>query len=312
MHAILDFDRRRLLFDLALGSLLIAISFLTAISLEISERPGYQEIAVPPGPIWFLMAAPGAAVFVRRIWPIAALIIGTTGTIAVWVSGLPDVTLAAIVLLFTAVVEGRKPIGMRAAITASIIMTLFTGLGVTMDDVPFYIVGLVALTCVASISFGAHTASRQELLAETEQHLVQARAHAEAIEANIVVAERNRIARELHDVVAHGLSVIVVQSGGAQRVLDRQPEAARHALIQVEQPLARPWPRCVRSSESCGQTMRRRYVRTPAWRLSTNWPTISPRADYPLHSRSNPIGDLRTWRSMPPCTESSRNPSRTY
>ena len=42
MHAILDFDRRRLLFDLALGSLLIAISFLTAISLDISERPGYQ------------------------------------------------------------------------------------------------------------------------------------------------------------------------------------------------------------------------------------------------------------------------------
>ncbi len=46
--------------------------------------------------------------------------------------------------------------------------------------------------------------------------------------------ERARIARELHDVVAHSVGVMVVQAQGAQRMLDRDPERAREALAAIE------------------------------------------------------------------------------
>lgn len=49
-----------------------------------------------------------------------------------------------------------------------------------------------------------------------------------------VTEERARIARELHDVVAHAVSVIVVQAGAARTILDQDPERARQALAQIE------------------------------------------------------------------------------
>jgi signal transduction histidine kinase len=50
-----------------------------------------------------------------------------------------------------------------------------------------------------------------------------------------VVEERGRIAREMHDVVAHSLGVIVVQAGGARLQLDDEPEETRRALEVIEQ-----------------------------------------------------------------------------
>jgi signal transduction histidine kinase len=62
-----------------------------------------------------------------------------------------------------------------------------------------------------------------ELQAEREENASQA-----------VFAERVRIARELHDVVAHHVSVIGVQAAGARRVMDRQPARAAEALSSIE------------------------------------------------------------------------------
>jgi len=53
--------------------------------------------------------------------------------------------------------------------------------------------------------------------------------------ADAVVQERARIARELHDIVAHAMSVMVVQAGAARTVVDDDPEAARAAIGRIEE-----------------------------------------------------------------------------
>jgi signal transduction histidine kinase len=67
---------------------------------------------------------------------------------------------------------------------------------------------------------------------QRRRHAVEQR---EQAEARAVEAERLRIARELHDMVAHSIAVIAVQAGVGRRVIDTQPGEARTALANIEE-----------------------------------------------------------------------------
>lgn len=62
----------------------------------------------------------------------------------------------------------------------------------------------------------------------------QNRGYAEELRAHAITAERLRIAREVHDMVAHSIGIIAIQAGAGSRVIDTQPEAARDALSAIE------------------------------------------------------------------------------
>jgi signal transduction histidine kinase len=81
---------------------------------------------------------------------------------------------------------------------------------------------------------GRATASRSRLTAELHEAAVRADDEREAQAARAVADERRRIAREMHDVVAHSVSMMVVQAGGARRILDRDPERAVAAAELIE------------------------------------------------------------------------------
>ena len=62
----------------------------------------------------------------------------------------------------------------------------------------------------------------------------QAQAKADLVRAQAALAERLRIARELHDIVAHSIGIIAIQAGSGGRVFDARPDEARDALAAIE------------------------------------------------------------------------------
>ncbi len=70
-----------------------------------------------------------------------------------------------------------------------------------------------------------------ELLAERAERVERERRERDRIAA---LEERDRLAREIHDVIAHSVSVIAVQAGAARAIAERRPDRAREALAQIE------------------------------------------------------------------------------
>ncbi|SKC75824.1 sensor histidine kinase [Krasilnikoviella flava] len=92
--------------------------------------------------------------------------------------------------------------------------------------------GLVSalVTYLGAVLVGAYVGTRRELLAQLRARVAQAEREREALAAQAVLAERGRMARELHDVAAHHLSGIVVQAAAAERLVTGDPERAKESL----------------------------------------------------------------------------------
>jgi signal transduction histidine kinase len=71
-----------------------------------------------------------------------------------------------------------------------------------------------------------------ELLAERAERIEREREERDRI---AVLEERDRLAREIHDVIAHSVSVIAVQAGAARAIAEQRPDRAREALAQIEE-----------------------------------------------------------------------------
>jgi signal transduction histidine kinase len=125
--------------------------------------------------------------------------------------------------------------GTRRIAVAGLLVAL-AGLGVQIAFDPLartpeqlWAAALFVLLVAAAWLFGFAVQGRREasaLQAQTDQ--------AEEAQRAAITAERVRIARELHDMIAHNVSVVVVQSVAAQGVLDAQPHRAREPLAHIE------------------------------------------------------------------------------
>jgi signal transduction histidine kinase len=89
-------------------------------------------------------------------------------------------------------------------------------------------------TYAAAWAVGVYVRSRREYTGVVEERANFLEREREMRSREAVAEERARIARELHDIVGHALSLIVIQSGGMQRVLQSKPEFVRETLASIE------------------------------------------------------------------------------
>jgi signal transduction histidine kinase len=124
----------------------------------------------------------------------------------------------------------------RRAWAAAVLIPFAIGAFVTDDGDPFHWGDIVFATLIIGGPWGAGLMMR--VRRERERSLTLRTVELERDrdeQARAAVAEeRTRIARELHDVVAHAISVVVVQARGGRKVLDSDPAAARTAFDSIE------------------------------------------------------------------------------
>lgn len=105
-------------------------------------------------------------------------------------------------------------------------------LGGAINALPQGAVPFLILTPIAVAAWGLRTVQARAD-AEQARAATLERENAEAVRRS-AEEERSRIARELHDVVTHNVSVMVIQAGAARQVLEDSPAQAREALLSVE------------------------------------------------------------------------------
>jgi signal transduction histidine kinase len=214
--------------DVAIALGLGALSFLPFLT-------GSADVATAGGlPIALLLLESVPLVW-RRRYPLVVMLVVLTATIvhiAVVPVGAPaQVGLGILVAAYTIGERLDRPTSLGlTALTAAIVAVLFIGQGgpdalqsLIQTDLIIFVAWLVGDAARIRQLYTKHLAERASLV-EREREERTRRA---------VLEERERIARELHDVVAHHVSVMVIQAGGGLSAIATRPDDARSALESI-------------------------------------------------------------------------------
>ena len=197
------------------------------------ERP-IEPVAPEPGtdwgPILGLAVLTGAPLALRRRLPFAVMVVQFAGVFIVKEIGWPGF-LAVVLGAYSLARYGRSPLLSLGTlgVAAGLVAATFPNSSPDLPGwlTPFAILLPIGLsgTAIRSARARGDALGERAALLEREQ---------EAATRAAVADERARIARELHDVVSHHVSVMTIQAGAAGRVLDDRPDLAREAIGAVE------------------------------------------------------------------------------
>ncbi|RJK94350.1 sensor histidine kinase [Vallicoccus soli] len=255
--------------DVILGLLVAAGG---QVSLELARSTGVEFGPYPSTAeqtAWVLAVC--LPLCVRRRAPLTVLAVVATVFIALQARYVPEGTMTSVALFSALYTAGAWARDRRAGLATRVVVVvaMFCWFGIALSQTAWAEASLdlsgeqrgALPPLTASVAYGlllnvayfsaawvfgdaAWRSARQR--AELTAVADELRATRERSERRAVLEERLRIARELHDVVAHHVSVMGVQAGAARRVLDRDPERARETIGLIE-----------RSSRAAVEEMRR-------------------------------------------------------
>jgi signal transduction histidine kinase len=215
---------------------LLALALFAVYLLLLGASPS----ATPPSPPW-LAAGLGllgvVPVVLRRrwLWPAVWL----TPVLSVVLLLLDASSLAVFALAYTAAASLplRRAVAATAILWSPLTLLLWPSIASRVSpDQPRWIVliidGLLVLVC---FFIGRTVYTRRAYIAALVERATTAEQNQRALADRAVADERRRIARELHDVVAHHVSVMGVLATGARRTLRRDPDTADEALGTIEE-----------------------------------------------------------------------------
>ncbi|PGH49779.1 sensor histidine kinase [Streptomyces sp. Ru87] len=180
------------------------------------------------------------AVAVRRKWPERALLLTAACGVAqvVFGVGVNPADFAMMVTVYTAAATGAawsSRLGLIGGLLAPAIANIRFAADYRYPSTAQGVVSTVFMTVPFALAWvlGDSLRTRRAYYAQLEERAARLEKEREAQAKMAVAAERARIARELHDVVAHNVSVMVVQADGAAYVLDSSPEQTKQALETI-------------------------------------------------------------------------------
>jgi signal transduction histidine kinase len=172
-----------------------------------------------------------APIALRRSRPIAVLAVTVTAeTLILLFARESQVPLGVIVALYTVGAYCERRVSIRAAGWVALPITV--GLIVNNGPHAGRVIPELAVFAIAWV-VGDNVRTRRAYLAELEARAARLEREREEKADRAVVEERARIARELHDVIAHNVSVMVVQAAAGEDVFDEDPGKARESLAAV-------------------------------------------------------------------------------
>ncbi|WP_055525935.1 sensor histidine kinase [Streptomyces graminilatus] len=225
---------------LALDVALAAAVLLCMVGASFVDPRGHADGswgARTPDPLSLvLMVLAAAALILRRRAPMRVLAFTGVASLIESVTADPraPVAMSAVIALYTVASTTDRPTTWRVGLLT---MTVLTGSAMLGGALPWYAqenLGIFAWTGMAATA-GDAVRSRRAFVDAMRERAERAERTREEEARRRVAEERLRIARDLHDVVAHHIALVNVQAGVAAHVMDKRPDQAKEALAHVRE-----------------------------------------------------------------------------